>query len=154
MSNSKIKEKKQKNKNAHWSCAVNVRCSCGCGMRGHVCTTSPLRSGGRVRGRRRWSLLGTGWCVQIVLLCSVLCVLPLHFCTSISGRVGSGQPNTYHAKNQKKPAIPSWPPWLWQPPYPTRHATAIRWCFFKFPPCFSVMAPPWPLFDNTARYKC
>ena len=76
-----------------WSC-VSVCHLCGVvQVRGHRCW---------VRGRRRWSLLGAGWCVRVVLLCSVLCVLPLCFCTSISGRVGSGQPKTYRAKNKKK----------------------------------------------------
>ena len=67
-----------------------------------------------VQGRRRWSLLVAGWCMRVMLLCFVLCILPLRFRTSISGRVGSGQPNTYRAKNQKKNryfAFSAIPPW-------------------------------------------
>ena len=105
-----------------------------------------------VRGRRRWSLLVAGWCVQVMLLCSVLCVLPLCFCTSISGRVGSGQPNTYRAKNQKKPAIQPWLPWLWQPPWRRHTQPATPPLFGGIFSNFCHAFPPWPLFDNTGYY--
>ena len=38
------------------------------------------------------------------------------------------------------------------PPFETRHATAIRWRFFKKPPHLSAMALPWPVFNNTDYY--
>ena len=39
------------------------------------------------------------------------------------------------------------------PPSQTRHATAIRWRFFENPPWKTVMAPPWPSFNNIVLIK-
>ena len=103
------KRKKQKKCTTEAAFAVDVavRRSCGCGVRGRVRCLRRVVTAGRywVWGRHCWSLLGAGSC------CCVLCCAfsPLRFCNRISGRVGSGQPNTYRAKNKKKSAIRSFP---------------------------------------------
>ena len=122
------------------SCAGARR---ACRPRGHRCW---VHGGCRVRGRCWVRGVAPGRVLRSVLR------FPAALLNKITGRVGSGQPNSYRAKKTKKPAISAIPPWLWRPPW-HRHckpATAIRWRFFKFPPRKTTIAPPFPPFDNTS----
>ena len=112
--------------------AVAVRASCAWSL-------PPPSSVHRVLGRR----------------CCVLCCAfsPLRFCNTISGRVGSGQPNTYRAKKTRYSAMTVMAMAATMAlPYATRNATAIWWRFFEIPRRHSAIAPPWPPFNNTDIY--
>ena len=66
-------------------------------------------------------------------------------------RVGLGRvsPTPTVEKKQKKCYLCHAAITAMAPSFATRHATAIRWYFFKKPPRHSTMASPWPPFDNT-----
>ena len=113
MSNSKKKQKKRTTKavvrrllSSSCVAVVRRRCAAGRGCGCHVC-------------RCHSSLLVAVVCCVLCVLCSgrsPYCVL--HFCNMFSGRVGSGQPNTYRSKNKKKELL--------QPLLHFRHGVAIR----------------------------
>ena len=103
MSNSKTKQKKNKKKtDLCWPSTFAVRAGADCGV---VCVAF-------VRSCRcgvvRLPFVAAGCGVVAAGRAAVFCAVPcrfssLRFCITISGRVGSGQPNAYWAKNKKNP---------------------------------------------------
>ena len=96
MSNSKNNKKKTHHLR---SCAVDIRCSCGCGVVCRCSSPSWCRAAVCRVVCAGSSLLGVGSCC-CVLWCAFS---PLCFSNTISGRVGSAEPNTHRAKNKKNP---------------------------------------------------